>query len=244
MSLDSLNSFIRSLALIIQGHYQQKCQTTLQWLYWCVVCLPIVVISINSMECLFAKMLPTGTKANSEADVPNEDNMSREAKYDSAGIREIHVLYAYIIQGEVGADCRHWQTRGVLLRTPCFHYSLKVCASSDVHKTRSKSSLWCCFIRRQPLRAAWHCCRGLFSAWNRMVNREHSRGWALQSTAVLIALLHTPTPFHTRSASDNRSVRGSSLSLPFFWACSYLSCLSISTVFFLLFTPCRISFTP
>lgn len=100
------------------------------------------------------------------------------------------------------------------------------------------------FIRRQPLRAACYCCRGLFSAWNRMVNREHSRGWALQCTAVLIALLHTPTPFHTHSASDNRSIRYSAQSFAFFRTFSYLSCLPISTVFVLLFTPCRISFAP
>lgn len=50
------------------------------------------------------------------------------------------------------------------------------------------------------------CCRGLFSAWNRMVSREHSGGWAPQCTAVLVALLCTPTLFHSCSASDDLSI--------------------------------------
>lgn len=50
------------------------------------------------------------------------------------------------------------------------------------------------------------CCRGLFSACNRMVSREHSGGWALQCTAVLVALLCTPTLLHSCSASDNLSI--------------------------------------
>lgn len=66
------------------------------------------------------------------------------------------------------------------------------------------------------------CCRGLFSAWNRMVSREHSGGWALQCTAVLVALLCTPTRFHSCSASDNLSI-----SHPYLY---YLSCLPLFAV--------------
>lgn len=49
---------------------------------------------------MFAKMLPFGTKANSEADVPNEESMAREYGIIQLVLGEVNVLYAYIIQGE------------------------------------------------------------------------------------------------------------------------------------------------
>ena len=63
------------------------------------------------------------------------------------------------------------------------------------------------------------CCRGLFNAWNRMVSREHSGGWALQCTAVLVALLCTPTLFQSCSASLTISP---SLALSLALSCPYL----------------------
>lgn len=65
------------------------------------------------------------------------------------------------------------------------------------------------------------CCRGLFSAWNRMVSREHSGGWAPQCTAVLVALRCTPTLFHSCSASDNISI-SRSISRPCLGCLSYI----------------------
>lgn len=93
----------------------------------------------------------------------------------------------------------------VLLRAPRHHHYLKICASSDVQhaRRRVKSS-----VHQQAALCAVQlcCCRGLFSAWNRMVSRERSGGWALQCTAVLVALLRTPTLFHSCSASDSLSI--------------------------------------
>lgn len=86
------------------------------------------------------------------------------------------------------------------------------------------------------------CCRGLFSAWNRMVNREHSGGWALQCTAVLVALLCTPTLFHSCSASDNLSI-SYSISLPFSgqWLYHLSSLISSLQIRYVLFLPASLN---
>lgn len=79
------------------------------------------------------------------------------------GIREINVLYAYIIHA------------GFLLQTPHFHYSLKVCVSSHVHRTRSKSSLWCCCSSAGSPSALCGAAAGVFSV--------HGTGWWAENTA-------------------------------------------------------------
>lgn len=95
---------------------------------------------------------------------------------------------------------------------------LKICATTRVQDAQRqvRKALYEVAVRQQAALCAVQrgCCRGLFSAWNRMVSREHSGGWAPQCTAVLVALLCTPTLFHSCSASDNLSIsRALSLAL-------------------------------
>lgn len=96
----------------------------------------------------------------------------------------------------------------------CFVTSTVLPASKSVHNEMSgmhssKSKALCkVAVHQQAALCAVQlcCCRGLFGAWNRMVSREHSGGWALQCTAVLVALLCTPTHSHPCSASDSLSI--------------------------------------
>lgn len=88
-----------------------------------------------------------------------------------------------------------------------FHRSLVHQLMSRLHNGGSEA--FCnVSVHRQAVLCAVQlcCCRGLFSAWCRMVSREHSGGWALQCAAVLIALLCTPTLFHPCSACDSLSI--------------------------------------
>lgn len=85
--------------------------------------------------------------------------------------------------------------------------NLRISRCSECTATSQKLFERLVFVSGQPFCAVQLCCcRGLFSAWNRMVSREHSGGWALQCTAVLVALLRTPTLFHSCSASDSLSI--------------------------------------
>lgn len=120
-------------------------------------------------------------------DVPNEEK--RPGRTASG---KMNVLHAYIIRGVF--VCELTTCAG---RTPCFRYSLK---NNNLHYGRLLFG-----SGRQPSALLWFC-RALFGAWNRMENRELSRGWALQCTAVLAAPLCTPTLFHSCSASDNLSI--------------------------------------
>lgn len=86
-----------------------------------------------------------------------------------------------------------------------FPLSLKGLCIISRPQCRVKKALCKSAARRQAAPLCG-CCRGLLGAWNRIVSRERSRGWALQCTAVLVALLCTPTLFLSRSASDNRSI--------------------------------------
>lgn len=142
--------------------------------------------------------------------------MAREGEIIQLLSGEVNVLHAYIIQGECESTTPSLYMTMRLPWTPCLPSLLKkICASPDVQNAhrRVKSSLWgLLFVSRRAFCAVrlccccCCCCRGLFSAWNRMVSREHSGGWALQCTAVLVALLCTPTLFHSCSASDNLSL--------------------------------------
>lgn len=112
-------------------------------------------------------------------------------------------------------------SRSTLLLLKSVHHLL-----SRKHNEGSESLCKVSAHQRAALYAAQLCCcRGLFSAWNRMVCREHSGGWALQCTAVLVALLCTPTLFHSCSACDSLSISYSifqTLSRP---CLNHLSCL-------------------
>lgn len=52
------------------------------------------------MSVCVCKDATPGTKANSEADVPNEENMAREGGMIQLVSGKVTVFYAYIIQGE------------------------------------------------------------------------------------------------------------------------------------------------
>lgn len=54
----------------------------------------------NKESVCVCKDAASGTKANSEADVPNEENMAREGGIIQLVWGEVNVLYAYIIRGE------------------------------------------------------------------------------------------------------------------------------------------------
>lgn len=168
------------------------------------------------MECLFAKMLPLEQKQTVRQMSLMRTTCPGKLVWFSWYQRKSCVVCLHNPGGS-GSWLQPLAGTGGFAADTMFPLLLKsLCIIRCPQNQVKKLIVKLLFIRRQPLRAAWHCCRGLFSAWNRMVNREHSRGWALQCTAVLIALLHTPTPFHTRSASDNRSVCCSAQSLPFF----------------------------
>lgn len=112
------------------------------------------------MECLFAKMLPLEQKQTERQMSLMRTTWPGKQVWFSWYQGNSCVVCLHN-PGEGGADCRHWQARGGLLRTPCFLCSLKVCASSDVHNTRSKSSLWgCCSSAGSPavlLQGSFQC---------------------------------------------------------------------------------------
>ncbi|KAM7405041.1 hypothetical protein PAMP_012332 [Pampus punctatissimus] len=152
----------------------------------------------------FQRMLPLKKKANRKADVLNEENMAREGGTIQLVSGKVNVLYAYIIQEECALTTpslymtTRWQAQvGYFVMNTVFPSPLK----KSVHLQTSRMYNG---MSKAPSKVAVHqqaalcavqlcCCRGLFSAWNRMVSREHSGGWALQCTAVLVALLCTPT---------------------------------------------------
>lgn len=53
------------------------------------------------MSVCVCKDATSGTRANNKADVPNEENMAREAGMIQLVSGKVSVLYAYIIQGGV-----------------------------------------------------------------------------------------------------------------------------------------------
>lgn len=134
--------------------------------------------------------------------------MAREAGIIQLVPGKLGVLYAYTIQEE----CKLTAGTGCSAVDTVFPLPLKsLCIirrpQCQVKKALSKSAA------HQQAAPLCGCCRGLLGAWNRIVSRERSRGWAPQCTAVLVALLCTPTLFLSCSASDNRSI-SCSLSQP------------------------------
>lgn len=176
--------------------------------------------TFNNASAYVCKDATSGTKANSAADVPNEENMARVGGIIQLVSGKANVLYAYIIQGErelttpslyvtmcwqAQVGCFVMFTRRFLLsfnrQASRMHNGSKALCEDAVYQQAALYAVLLC------------CCRGLFSAWNRMVSREHSGGWALQCTAVLVARLSTPTRFHSCSASDSLSISLLHLSL-------------------------------
>ncbi len=143
--------------------------------------------------------------------------MSREGAMIQLVSGKVDVLYAYIIRGERELTApslymtMHRQAQvGCSAANTVLAWFLKKSLHHQKSRMHSSGSEALCKVAvRQPAALCavqLCCCRGLFSAWNRMVSREHSGGWALQCTAVLVALLCTPTLFHSCSASDNPSI--------------------------------------
>lgn len=140
-----------------------------------VVCLPIVAISISSIKCLsvFAKTLPLEQKQTAGQMFLMRENMAREAGVIQLLSRKVNVLYAYIIQGECELTTSAGRRRlAVLSRTPCFHYSFKIPASSHVQNARFARLL---FSSRQPPVLCSPAAAGVFSV--------HGAGWWAENTA-------------------------------------------------------------
>lgn len=126
------------------------------------------------MECLFAKMLPLEQKQTVRQMSLMRTTCPGKLVWFSWYQRNSCVVCLHN-PGGGGSWLQALAGTGVLLQTPCFHYSLKVCASSDVHKTWSKSSLWSCCSSGGNPSAQRGTAAGVFSA--------HGTGWWTENTA-------------------------------------------------------------
>lgn len=126
------------------------------------------------MECLFARMLPLEQKQTVRQMSLMRTTCPGKLVWFSWYQRNSCVVCLHN-PGGGGSWLQALAGTGVLLRTPCFHYSLKVCASSDVHKTWSKSSLWSCCSSGGSPSAQRGTAAGVFSA--------HGTGWWTENTA-------------------------------------------------------------
>lgn len=97
-----------------------KAQAYTQKLFKGTWCLSLHCCHFNKLNkvCVFVcKDARTGTQANSEADVPNEEHTAREGRIIRLVSGIVHVFQAYIIQGERESTTPslyvnvHWQAR-------------------------------------------------------------------------------------------------------------------------------------
>ena len=163
----------------------RKCQTTgiqthhLFMVSCCLLPYCCHFNKFNKVSVYVCKDATSETKANSKADVPNEENMAREGGIIQLVSGKVNVLYAYIIQGECELTTPSLSLHDNTLagagrlfchKHCCFHHPF--CASSrhpGCTTVGQKLFVRFLFISRQPSVPCSSAAAGVFSV--------HGTGW-------------------------------------------------------------------
>lgn len=195
------------------------------WVQWMSVCV--------------CKDATSGTKANNKADVPNEENMAREAGMIQLVSGKVSVLYAYIIQGGVWIDYMRWQAQvGCFVADTVFPLLLKNLHYQMFRTPGQKLFVRLPFTSRQLSVLCSSDSAGVFSV--------HGTGWWTENTAgaghcnvlqcSLLCYAHPLCSILALPLTISQSLALSrSLSCPYLY---HLSRLPLSTVFSVLLSPC------
>lgn len=151
--------------------------------YVSTCCLPPYCSHFNKFSKVpfyICKDPTSGTEANGEADVPNEENMAEKGGIIQLVSGKVNVLHSYVIQGEHELTTpslymtMSWQVQvgcsvASTVLPPLLHYNLCISRCSECTTTSQKLFERLVFISRQPSTLCSSAAAGVFSV--------HGTGW-------------------------------------------------------------------